>query len=424
MNLKRIKKIFKYLPIPFFRSDPRGEKGGGGNLESIPRDWNEEKILAYLLQRYGTNRKYTEVYLKHMLNNHKENPLFDLYMESELGSLKRSRVFMESLSHNLGNPRLFGGKECLDVGSSAGNSLIAFIEGGARRAAGIEISPERYETATVNIQECRPDIKAKIQMIRGDIQNEMVASLGHFDIIFCTDVLEHVGDLQKAIRNLCRLLKNAPEAFAYVKLRNFQHPENVLHEPHYDLPGMVLLPPEWAQKYFEFCQADRGLHYEVNEWKSFFEYQELFQSCGKECSFFGTVNPQPSLVSEIERRAKVLVTEFGRFQETHPLPSDLEKEIRKYLNLYLKKMQRMIQEYGEKGSNELLERFYLEYGIYDIILLVINEKEAVLQKGSFGSELFSPGQSCKNWFLLNFHGLQTPRNERLFLDLEHFDSKW
>ena len=385
MNLQRIKKIFKGIPIAFFRRESTGEKGGSGNLEPIPRDWKEEKLLAYLLHRYGTNRKYTEFYLKHMLNHHKENPLFDLYMESELGSLKRSRVFMESLCHNLGNPGLFHGKECLDVGSSAGNSLIAFIEGGARRAAGIEISTDRYETGMINIQECRPDVKAKIQMIRADIQDEGVASLGQFDIIFCTDVLEHVSDLQRAIANLCRLLKNAPEAFAYVKLRNYQHPENVLHEPHYDLPGMVLLPPERACKYFEFCQADRGLHYEVNEWKSFFEYQQLFQFFAKECSFGGPVNPDPSLTSEMERRGKALITEFDRFRETHSLPPDLEKEIRKYLNLYLKKMKRLIQEYREKQSKELLERFYLEYGIYEIIMLVTNKEKLVLPKASFGS---------------------------------------
>jgi SAM-dependent methyltransferase len=385
MNLQRIKKIFKVLPIAFFQRESTGEKGGSGNLEPIPRDWKEEKLLVYLLNRYGTNRKYTEFYLKHMLNHHKKNPLFDLYMESELGSLKRSRVFMESLCRDLGTPGLFHGKECLDVGSSAGNSLIAFIEGGARRAAGIEISTDRYETGMINIQECRPDVKAKIQMIRADIQDERVASLGQFDIIFCTDVLEHVSDLQKAIENLCRLLKNAPEAFAYVKLRNYQHPENVLHEPHYDLPGMVLLPPEWARKYFEFCQADRGLPYEVNEWKSFFEYQQLFQSCAKECSFWRPVNPEPSLIPEIESRADVFVTEFKRFQETHSLPPDLEKEIRKYLNLYLKKMKGLIEEYREKGSKELLERFHLEYGIYDIVMLVTNKEKFVLPKTSFGS---------------------------------------
>jgi 2-polyprenyl-3-methyl-5-hydroxy-6-metoxy-1,4-benzoquinol methylase len=385
MNLQRIKRIFKALPTPFSREESRGKKGGGGNLEPIPRDWKEERLLAYLLHRYGTNRKYTDFYMKHMLSHHKENPLFDLYMESELGSLKRSRVFMESLCHNFGSPGLFRGKECLDVGSSAGNSLIAFIEGGARRAAGIEISLDRFDTAAINIQECRPHIRAKIQMIRADIQDDKVASLGQFDIIFCTDVLEHVSDLQTAIGNLCRLLKNTPEAFVYVKLRNYQHPENVLHEPHYDLPGMVLLPPEWAHKYFDYCQADRGLHYEVNEWKSFFEYQALFQSFAKECSFGESVNPEPSLIPEIERQAKVLVTEFDRFQETHALPQDLEKEIRKYLNLYLQKMQRLIQEYQEKRSTESLERFYLDYGIYDIILLVTNKGKFVLPKASPGT---------------------------------------
>jgi hypothetical protein len=48
-------------------------------------------------------------------------------------------------------------------------------------------------------------------------------------------------------------------------------------------------------------------------------------------------------------------------------------------------MKRLIREYGEKASKKLLERFYLEYGIYDIIMLVTNKEKFVLPKASSGT---------------------------------------
>lgn len=127
-------------------------------------DLKKNETLDSLIEKYGTNRGYTAHFLNHMLANHKNNPQFDLYMESELGSLKRSRAFAKSLCKEFYNDNLFFGKDCLDIGSSAGNTLIMFIESGADKAVGIEIDEGRYQTALININECTKNTNGKIQM--------------------------------------------------------------------------------------------------------------------------------------------------------------------------------------------------------------------------------------------------------------------
>ena len=333
-----------------------------------------QHMLKSMIKKYGTNKEYTAHFLNHMLSNYKDNPQYELYMESELGSLKRGRGLIKSLCQELKNDDLFLGKECLDVGSSAGNSLIAFVENGAARATGIEICEGRYQTASINVNGCRNEIKKKIQMFREDIQNEEINRIGQFDIIFCIDVLEHVQDPSQAVKQICRLLKNTPEAFAYVRLRNFQHPENVIHEPHYDLPAMILLPHELSKRYYESCKPSNPIDYEALHWLSFNDYQSVFKSFGKKCTFFDKINPEASCIVYVEDEIKKLVLAFDEFSEKHSLDPDLKKEINKYVDQYRSRIENSIYEYRSTGNRLVLEMFYLNYVVYDIVMLVTNEK--------------------------------------------------
>ena len=156
------------------------------------RTMKKRKALKYLINKYETNSAYTKHYLSHILRDHKNNPQFDLYIESELGSLKRSRAFMKSLCQEMRTDNLFMGKKCLDIGCSSGNSLIAFVENGASHATGIEICEHRFNTALINIGGCSRYVKRKISLLRADIQTMETMGIGRFDIIFCNDVLEHV----------------------------------------------------------------------------------------------------------------------------------------------------------------------------------------------------------------------------------------
>jgi SAM-dependent methyltransferase len=380
LHLDKIKRVLKTLPLFKTANLGRRLRGRENSQEKILRGWGQEKILAYLLQRYGTNRKYTELFLDHMLRNHKDSPQFDLYVDAELGSLNRSREFIKSLCKKFGSPRLFSGKACLDIGSSAGNTLIAFTEYGASRATGIEISPQRFQTALVNIQECPQETRGKIQMWQDDIQNEEITRLGQFDVIFCSDVLEHVANPSLAIKQICSLLKDTAEAFAYVKLRNFQHPQSVRHEPHYDFPGMVLLPQERAQAYFDLYRPDPKLDYEVQHWMSFSAYQDFFHSSGKVCGYFGGIHPDPSSLNHIEQEANLVAVEFDRFCKARHLDSALAKEIRYQIDLYLEKLKARITNCRSSGSKQLLEEFFLEYVIYEIIMLISNPESKQYSK--------------------------------------------
>jgi SAM-dependent methyltransferase len=308
-----------------------------------------------------------------MLANHRNNPQFDLYMESELGGLKRSRAFIKSLCKEFHNDNLFFGKDCLDIGSSAGNTLITLIEHGADRAVGVEIEEGRYQTALININECAKNTNGKIQMFKEDIQNEGIKRIGQFDIIFCNDVLEHVMNPKQAIKQICKLLKNNHDAFAYVNLRNFQHPENIIHEPHYDFPGMTLLPHELAKKYYNSCRKDDALEYEVYHWRPFDYYKNTFESHGKRCEIYTNINTEIAGMTHIENESEKILLEFNKFSEKNKLDVFLKKEINKYINEYLSDMKKLI--YGHRTTNDfrLLEKFYLHYCIVNIVMIVTNK---------------------------------------------------
>jgi 2-polyprenyl-3-methyl-5-hydroxy-6-metoxy-1,4-benzoquinol methylase len=342
------------------------DKTGG---KSLPR----RKLLDSLIKKYGTNKEYTAIFLDHILTHYKDNPRYEVYLDAELGALKRSRELIKSLSQKFENDHLFRGKDCLDIGSSAGNSLIAFVENGAARATGIEICEGRYQTASINVNGCKDEIRGKIQMLREDIQNEEINGIGQFDIIFCTDVLEHVQEPRQTIKQICRLLKNSPEAFAYIRLRNFQHPENVIHEPHYDFPGMVLLPEELSKAYYECCKPSDPIDYEALHWRSFYDYQTMFKSFGKKCTLFDKINPEASCIVYVEDEIKKLLLAFDEFSEKHSLDRSLKKEIDKYIDAYRTRIETSIHEYRSAEDRLLLEMFYVNFVVYDLVMLVTNE---------------------------------------------------
>jgi len=352
-NKRRMKNIFS-----------KGEKRN----KPLPR----EVLLQSLIDKYGTNKEYTAHYLDHLLSHYKENPLYELYMEAELGSLKHGRELTTFLCQHFGNDHLFLNKECVDIGSSAGNLLIALVEQGAARAFGIEICEGRYQTALINMNGCLPEIKSKIHMVRDSIENEEITRIGQFDIILCTDVLEHVQDPPQAIKQICRLLKDDPDAFAYIRLRNFQHPQVVIHEPHYDLPAMVLLPAELSQPYYEACKPSDPIDFEALHWLSFYDYQALFKSFGKRLTFLGNIHPEPSCIDNVKNETQELTKAFDAFSERHHLVADLRKEIHRYINDYQSRMDSLIREYRSTGDRRLLETFYLNYVVWDIMMLITN----------------------------------------------------
>ncbi|MGC2063330.1 MAG: methyltransferase domain-containing protein [Thermodesulfovibrionales bacterium] len=334
----------------------------------------EDSHVDRLMRKYGTNRAYTEYFWNHFNEIHKHNKMFDIYLETELGSLNRSRNHTGAFCEYFGDRTLFSGKECLDIGCSSGNSLIAFAEREAARAIGIEVSSGRYKTALVNAAGCPETLRSRLQLLNADIQTIDPGHLGSFDIIFCNDVLEHVVNPAEVVEKICLLMKDLPGAFTFVNLRNFQNPRNVLHEPHYDMPCLSLLPYELAVQYYNCCRQDTALAYEVRQWDTFENYRAMFEVHGKRCTFFGETVPALSVIDQVVSEAREIQPIFENYCREHRVPDNLRISMNNYLLEYLSGIEDMGRACNEDHGIQLMQAFYLKYGVFNIDMMIMNKE--------------------------------------------------
>lgn len=84
----------------------------------------------------------------------------------------------------------------LDVGCAAGMNASIYRQMGAKRIVGVELNPEIAQRARERFDE----------VIVGSIEDEnLPLSAGHFDLIVCGDVLEHLANPWKTLAYLWRL---------------------------------------------------------------------------------------------------------------------------------------------------------------------------------------------------------------------------
>ena len=121
-----------------------------------------------------------------------------------------------------------------------------------------------------------------IGLLRGDVAAEAIP--GIYDVVFCTDVLEHVPDWPRIIIQIRRTL--APGGNAFVFMHNARHPAAVRAEPHYGVPGLVLLPRAQAAEVWRAIEgvAGGGGDYDVYEWPSYREIATASGAAGLVCS--------------------------------------------------------------------------------------------------------------------------------------------
>ena len=97
------------------------------------------------------------------------------------------------------------GGRVLEIGCGEGGVLQAFIDEGFE-GTGVELSEHKYEQATENLAEEIAAGKAKLSrknIYDADFENE----LGKFDLVVLKDVIEHIHDQPKLMREMHKLLK-------------------------------------------------------------------------------------------------------------------------------------------------------------------------------------------------------------------------
>jgi SAM-dependent methyltransferase len=143
----------------------------------------------------------------------------------------------------LGGSYAVRGKRVLDVGCGYGGFLVAAGRAGAKEVVGIDTNPRVLELAPLLLSDY--EVTARLEHL--DLADQEVAErLGKFDLIICNDVLEHVPDVERAVRNLTSMLVEGGRIF--LEIPNGNAVKYVRADGHYKIPGITLLDFEDARE--------------------------------------------------------------------------------------------------------------------------------------------------------------------------------
>jgi glycosyltransferase involved in cell wall biosynthesis/SAM-dependent methyltransferase len=196
----------------------------------------------------------------------KNFPMYETYVNYALTTNERG----DTLAHFLSPYIQFRNKSYLDIGTAYGGYLVAFAKRGCRPYLGIEINEKLIELCKLNLMENK--LKTN-NVLQHDICEPLPADLRErkFDLITCTDVLEHVIDLPRTLENLKTLL--ADQGYLYLEIPNRYHVNNVISDPHFGLFGITLLGRDDAVQYLKsMVEWDYSVsdYYELEHIVSFF----------------------------------------------------------------------------------------------------------------------------------------------------------
>lgn len=168
----------------------------------------------------------------------REHPLFAHWVEAMGPATYRAG---ERIVREISGLTPVQGKRVLDVGCGFGGAINALDSMGAQC---IGIDQNREELVL-----CRQRLilhGSASAILCGDAYN-LPFDDEQFDIVICTEVLEHVKDKLGLITEMSRVLKKG--GVLYLSFPNFLSLRNVWSDPHYHLFGVTLLPLPIARWY-------------------------------------------------------------------------------------------------------------------------------------------------------------------------------
>ncbi|MFH0957217.1 MAG: methyltransferase domain-containing protein [Pseudomonadota bacterium] len=271
----------------------------------------------------------------------KNFPMYETYVNYALTTNERG----DALAHFLSPYIQFRDKSYLDIGTAYGGYLVAFAKRGCRPHLGIEINEELIELCKLNLMENKviPD-----HVLQQDICEPLPANLRErkFDLITCTDVLEHVLDFPRILENLKTLL--ADRGHLYLEIPNRYHVKNVISDPHFGLFGITLFEREDAIAYFKYLRAG---DYLVADYHDLDCYISFFPE-----AYFVTQTLSTETIDFIELDTlfkKEIENSFESKVENLPVPVEMKEKLKGKFKQY-------IAQYVKQMQKRDLERFYTQ----------------------------------------------------------------
>ena len=355
----KLKKLFKRI-IP-------GLKAAPGNIgqDKLFNDHdyfkqlmmtNKNGVIKALETRYTlVNPDYIEAYINHIYNEHLDNPQATLYIESELGAPQRQLNLVNQLNSN---GYITKNKKCLDIGCNNGALVLACWKSGASGVMGIDISEKRLEKAKKFCQG---------KPIRIQNHNILENNIGEtFDVILSTDVMEHVPDPGKLFQQLYTHLNKNKDAFIYLSLFNKYHTNNILSEPHFDIPGMILMPFAEAEELWHQVREDykSKLDYEVYHWHSYWEYRQMAEQTHLDMIPFqndAIISASIHTINNYKNISEKFVTAFKEKLTASPIPPRYRDKINGYVNAYLEEFHKEHEDFLATGPRDADQQTKIKY---------------------------------------------------------------
>lgn len=173
------------------------------------------------------------------------------------------------------------GVRYLDVGSGYGGCLLAAARRDAAEVVGIDVDARLVEISNKLLG--AQGIRGRIEVADASAPN-LRAKLGQFDVITCSDVVEHVPDVPQLLANLADML--SPTGVLYIAIPNRQSPLWIRSDPHFLSFGIVLLPREDAMDYhlkvIGWDGYDVGDYYDWSYFDALFAANRLIASPSNE----------------------------------------------------------------------------------------------------------------------------------------------
>jgi 2-polyprenyl-3-methyl-5-hydroxy-6-metoxy-1,4-benzoquinol methylase/glycosyltransferase involved in cell wall biosynthesis len=187
-------------------------------------------------------------------------PLQKLSIEYAMSTVIRGRNMLSLLA---GHSRIRHKERYLDVGTAYGGFLRAAKEIGFQEVIGIELQPQLAELAEASVEGL-----AGTRVITGDFIKDDFSGLGGFDLITCSDVIEHVDDPELAIQKMVSLLSD--EGSLSFEVPNRDCITFVKSDGHFLIFGITQLAKQDAAEYYSaLTGADQSVY--------FFEMGEMYE---------------------------------------------------------------------------------------------------------------------------------------------------
>lgn len=218
--------------------------------------------------------------------------LYYHYWTHELRGLDRGEEGLQKIEFMLESlgKSLVSKENCLELGCGMGGGLIALSKV-CKKVVGLDISKIDLLLAKKRIEENKI---TNVELVCGSAER-LPFKDGVFNLVNATDVIEHMANQEKFLREAYRALK--VKGFFYFNSPNRFNTFGA--EPHVNVWGVGFLPRRYMSK---FVRTVKGLDYKGKRLLSYFELHGLLRKTTDNYKIFGMIADNSKSDKSLKRR--------------------------------------------------------------------------------------------------------------------------